>query len=69
MIYFDIRTAVGFLDDPQKGQLFQAILEYAELGVIPQFEGVLAMAWAFVKPQIDRDGERYEDRVEKLQTG
>ena len=65
MIYFDIRKALDFLTDQQKGKLFQAILEYAERGIAPQFDGVLAMAWAFVQPQIDRDGERYSGKVEK----
>ena len=65
MIYFDIRKSLEFLSDQQKGQLFQAILEYAELGIIPQFDGILAMAWTFVQPQIDRDSGRYEHKVEK----
>ncbi len=64
-MYFDIRTALAFLSDADKGRLFQAILEYAELGVMPDFDGTLGMAWAFVRPQIDRDGDRYEGKVTK----
>lgn len=65
MIYFDIRKALNFLTDQQKGRLFQAILDYAEQGSVPQFDGVMAMAWAFVQPQLDRDGERYAGKVVK----
>lgn len=65
MLYFDIRKALNFMTDQQKGQLFQAILDYAEQGSVLHFNGVMAMAWAFVQPQLDRDGERYAGKVEK----
>ena len=66
MFYFDIRPAIKFLDNEQKGQLFDAILEYGEYGNLPDFtDPLLSMAWAFTLPRIDRDAEAYDDKIEQ----
>ena len=66
MLYFDIEPGLKMLDDPQRGQLLTAIMDYAHFGVVPEFsEPLLSMAWSFVKTSIDRDGERYEKAVTK----
>lgn len=65
MIYFDIREPLKYLSSAEKGTLLDAMLEYGEQGVVPQFEGMLAMAWAFIQPKIDRDGENYEISIEQ----
>lgn len=61
MIYFDIRKPLEVLPDADKGRLFDAILEYGEFGTIPEFDGMLAMAWGFIQPKLDRDEESYEN--------
>ncbi len=63
MIYFEVRESLKFLSLEEKGKLFDAVLEYGELGVIPEFDGMLGMAWAFMKPKLDADAERYEDTI------
>lgn len=63
MLYFDIRQPLKVLPDADKGRLFDAILEYGEFGVVPEFEGMLAMAWGFIQPKLDRDGESYENTI------
>lgn len=66
MLYFDIEPGLKMLDDPQRGQLLTAIMEYAHFGAVPDFtDPLLSMAWSFVKTSIDRDGERYEKAVTK----
>lgn len=66
MLYFDIEPGLKMLDDPQRGRLLTAIMEYAHFGVVPDFsDPLLSMAWSFVKTSIDRDGERYEKAVTK----
>ena len=60
MIYFETAKAIKSLDNETVGQLFKAIMEYAEDGVIPEFEGVLAAVWPFISHNIDKDSERYE---------
>lgn len=60
MLYFDIRQPLKALPDADKGRLLDAMLEYGEHGTEPDFEGMLALAWGFIKPKLDRDGESYE---------
>lgn len=61
MLYFDILEPIRVLPDEDKGRLLIAILEYGQDGTLPKFDGMLAMAWGFVRPKIDRDGESYEN--------
>ena len=66
MIYFDMLPAMKFLDYEQKGRLLEAILLYAENGTEPEFEdAMLGMAWYFIAPRIDKDGEVYDEKVEQ----
>lgn len=67
MLYFDIRQPLKVLPDADKGRLFDAILEYGEHGTIPEFDGMLAMAWGFIQPKLDRDSAEYERTVTKRQ--
>ena len=60
MIYFETGRAVKGLDYDTKGRLFEAIMEYAEFGILPEFDGVLSAIWPFVADKIDRDNDRYE---------
>lgn len=60
MIYFETARAVKGLDYETKGRLFETIMEYAEFGVVPEFDGVLSAIWPFVSVNIDRDNDKYE---------
>ena len=62
MIYFDLEPALSMLSDSEVGQLFKAAMKYGEFGVVPELDGMVAMAWTFVKPKIDRDNEAYNER-------
>ena len=63
ILYFDVRPCLKRLSDEEKGRLFEAILEYGENGVDPNFEGMLGIAWDFIQPSIDRDSNRYDHQV------
>lgn len=63
MIYFETAKAIKGLDYETKGRLFEAIMEYAEDGLVPSFDGVLAAVWPFVAERIERDAERYDSKV------
>ena len=63
MLYFDILEPIRVLPDTDKGRLLVAMLEYGKNGTVPDFDGMLALAWGFVKPKIDKDEESYEDSV------
>lgn len=68
MLYFDILEPVRVLTNSERGKLLTAILEYGKEGKEPSFTGKLALAWGFVRPKIDMDGERYDSVVEKRNT-
>ena len=67
MLYFDILEPIRVLPDADKGRLLVAMLEYGQQGILPEFDGMLAMAWGFVKPKIDRDYEEYNRSVLRRQ--
>lgn len=67
MLYFDILEPIKVLPDEDKGRLLVAILEYGNFGTVPEFDGMLAMAWGFVRPKIDRDREEYNRSVLRRQ--
>ena len=64
MFYFDLRPCLKRLSNEEKGQLFESILNYAQFGEVPEPDGMLGVAWDFIKPRIDHDAERYEEVVE-----
>lgn len=64
---FDIRPCIKRLSTNEKGQLFEAILDYGEFGAEPELNGALGIAWDFIKPRIDLDSEQYELKVEGSQ--
>ena len=67
MLYFDILEPIRVLPDADKGRLMVAMLEYGQRGTLPEFEGMLALAWGFVKPKIDKDSEEYNRSVLRRQ--
>lgn len=67
VVYFDMMGPLKVLPDAEKGQLFWAMLEYGKSGVIPEFDGLLALAWEFVKPKIDKDYSEYVRSVQRRQ--
>ena len=67
MLYFDILEPIRVLSDEEKGQLLVAMLEYGKEGIIPEFSGMLSLAWGFVKPKIDKDEAEYNLSVQRRQ--
>ncbi len=67
IFYFDIRPCIKRLDINEKGRLFEAVLDYAEFGTVPDLGGALGVAWDFIQPKLDRDAWRYNRQVEQKQ--
>ena len=65
VLYHDIRGPVEMLTDEERGKLFSAILNYSEYGELPRFTGALQMAFAFIRTDLDRDSEKWEDKRQK----
>lgn len=67
MFYFDVRPCIKRLSLEEKGQLFEAILDYGEFGIEPELDGAVGVAWDFLLPKLDRDDDRYSRQVEQRQ--
>lgn len=67
VVYFDILGALRVLTKEERGELFVAMLEYGQRGIMPKFSGALALAWEFIQPKLDKDLEEYERTVLKRQ--
>ena len=64
VIHTDIKDKLALLTDEEAGQLFKAILAYAEDGteIAPgERSGAVVMAFLFVRDQIARDYKKYID--------
>lgn len=65
VVYFDLADSLAAFSDAEVGRIFRAMLAYAENGEelpLPERE---AIAFGFIKAQIERDGERYADTCAK----
>lgn len=60
MVYFELRGMLKLLSDAEKGQLFEAILEYGETGNIGALSPALKVAWPLIQMRLDMDNTRYE---------
>ena len=65
VLYHDIRTPLELLTDEQRGKLFLALLNYSEYGELPDFDGALLMAFAFIRTSLDRDAEAWAEKRAK----
>lgn len=65
LMYLDYEDQFNIMTDEQIGQLMRAIIKYEKTGEVPNLDGMLKMAFSFIKTQLDRDREKYEARCEK----
>lgn len=65
MLYFDMAEPLKGLGYEEKGRLLEAMLDYGQFGVIPEFDGSLAIAWGFIRPKLDSDAKSYRKKVVK----
>ena len=62
LIYCDYKQHLELLSQEDCGKLFISLIEYADTGIPPKLTGAAAMAFSFIKAQMDRDEEKYEER-------
>jgi len=65
LIYLDYKEHFDLLTDEQLGQLMRVIMEYEATGEEPKIDGVLKMAFSFIKKQLDRDREKWQEQKSK----
>ena len=64
LMYTDYKKHFDLLSDADKLILLYAIFDYA-MGIDTELDGVVAMAFSFIKTQMDRDREKYASICEK----
>lgn len=66
LMYLDYEEQFNLLSDEQLGQLIRAIMKYEKTKEVPEeLEGMVKIAFSFIKAQLDRDREKYNDKCEK----
>ena len=65
LMYLDYEEQFDLLTNEQIGQLMRAIIKYEKTQEIPEMEGMVKMAFSFIKTQLDRDREKYNKKCEK----
>ena len=65
LVYFDITPALYRLSDVEAGQLFKALLHYAQSGDVPALDGLAGFAFDLLRPRLDRDRQAYRERCER----
>ncbi len=62
LVYCDYKQHLELLSLEECGKLFLALLNYAETAEPTHLTGAAAMAFSFIKAQMDRDEQKYEER-------
>ena len=65
LMYLDYEEQFNLLTDEQLGQLMRAIIIYEKTKEIPQLDGMVKMAFSFIKQQLDRDNEKWKEEKQK----
>ena len=65
MLYFDMAEPLKGLSYEEKGKLLEAMLDYGQFAVVPEFDGLLTFAWGFIRPKLDADARNYRKKVFK----
>lgn len=65
IVYLEYRQHLELLSDAERGQLFTAMLDFAETGTTPTLDGMPRMAFSFIKAQMERDTEKYNSKCER----
>lgn len=65
LMYLDYEEQFDLLTDEQLGKLMRAIIKYEKTQEEPELDGMMKMAFSFIKSQLDRDREKYNNKCEK----
>lgn len=65
VIYVKYLDNIETLSMEQRGVLFTALMRYVSGQTLPEMDGITAMAFSFIKSQIDEDLRKYEEKCQK----
>lgn len=60
LIYHEWRIFFEELTPEEQGRLFMAMLDYSEFGALPEFSGVLRMAFRIIRQAMDRNEAKWQ---------
>ena len=69
MVYFEILPQLEMLKPLQRLAIYDAIMAYGKDHTEPVLKREAGLAWAFIRPILDRDEERYERIIEGRSKG
>ena len=73
IIYLDYEEQFKLLNDEQLGQLLRILMEYQKTNIEPkldELDGIVKMAFSFIKAQLDRDNEKWlEEKKKRSEAG
>ena len=64
VMYTAYKDQINMLTREQRGDLLTAVLSYARGEELPQMDGITAMAFSFIRSDMDRDADKYEKTCE-----
>lgn len=65
VLYNEYSEQLSLLNMEQRGILFTAIFNYQNNQPLPEMDGMIKMAFSFIKNQLDRDKEKYDETCRK----
>lgn len=65
ILYTEYAKHIALLNREQRGDLLTAIMSYQMGEELPEMDGATAMAFSFIKEQLNRDNAKYEETLKK----
>mgnify|MGYP005786596299 CR=1 FL=1 len=65
VLYAEYMEHIELLNMEQRGELFTAIFLYTSTGQVPELDGATAMAFSFIRKQLDKDQKKYDETCKK----
>ena len=70
LIYLEYEEQFDLLTDEELGQLMRTIIKYENGKTIPELNGMVKMAFSFIKQQLDRDKEKWnQEKTKRSEAG
>lgn len=65
VFFFSWRDALSECPEEVRLEVYESVIEYAQSGTLPKLKPMAQMAFNFIKVEIDRNNEKYDEIVEK----
>lgn len=65
VLYYEYKEHFDLLSDEELGKLMRAIMVYEAEGVVPELDGMVKMAFSFIRKDLDISREKYDAKCER----